>query len=240
MPAAIRFTDEATIEGVLVPFGSKDSYNTVFGLYTEFCTGMFPTRPLLWEHSLDPVTGADVIGRITDLWTTPRGLMMRATLDRTGKWFGKAREAIKRNVVGLSSGALAHAVKIEERTGRVLQWPIAEGSLVRVPAHPGAQITHHTVRADVMRSHFRSAGLPLDERALQRSLPPAWDGSGADALHYHNAYRAALRREARDLQRYSEEALRQEAREFVRTSQQLLLDEARRELAECRRLLDGL
>ena len=62
MPGALRFVDDATVEGILVPFGSQDSYGITFDASTEFMLNMFDRRPLLWHHALDPDVGAVPIG----------------------------------------------------------------------------------------------------------------------------------------------------------------------------------
>jgi hypothetical protein len=91
---------------------------------------------------------------------------MRALLDRASSLYSRVSSAIKKGVTGLSSGAIAHLVKIDDATGRVLRWPIAEGSITPEPANAHARISHHTVRQAALRSHFERAGLAFDEHRL--------------------------------------------------------------------------
>jgi hypothetical protein len=222
--AALRFTspDEATVEGLLCPFGVTDTYGTQFTPQTNFALSMFPdgARPLLWHHALDEETGADVIGRISRLTVTPAGLVMRAVLDKTSRWFANVRAAIKRGAVGLSSGSLGHLVSIDQ-AGNILSWPVIEGSLTPQPACAAAVITRHTGRADDARAHFRAAGLPVPD------LHPPRDGSAADATAQG---RRGQEQEAQYLR-----LLRREAREMVRTGHELVRQAQQNDLAALRR-----
>jgi hypothetical protein len=231
----LRFTGagDDVVEGLLCPFYVTDTFNTRFTPRTAFHLSMFPdgARPLMWHHGLDEETGATPVGRITQLWQTSQGLMMRAALDRAGTAFRKVRDAIKKGAVGLSSGSLAHLVSIDHQTGEILQWPVIEGSLTPAPACAAAVITRHTVRADAVRAHYRAAGLPVPDLP-PRGRPQAGDGSAADALHYHARYLTLLRRDARQLLRDGPTLLREVRQQQLAALNRYQLDLEARQL-EC-------
>jgi hypothetical protein len=164
----------------------------------------------MWHHGLDEETGSDPVGRITQLWTTPQGLMMRAVLDRAGQWYRKVRDSVRKGAVGLSSGSLGHLVAIDEHTGDILRWPVIEGSLTPAPACPAARITRHTIASATARAHYRAAGLPFDERRLPATGWKPRDGSAADALHFEAKYLRLRRRYAAEMVRSGREFIRQE------------------------------
>lgn len=165
----LRFTDTAQtmLEGLLVPYGGsfngRDSYGTFASRNTEFCLDWFPVRPFLYHHGLDAYTRATPIGRITTLEKRDAGIWMKAQLDAHNEYIDEIRKLVDAGALGLSSGAMAHLVEIDDKTGEWRQWPIVEGSLTPSPSNLLA-----TVDVQSFKSHCRAAGLETDDALFER------------------------------------------------------------------------
>jgi len=92
------------------------------------------TYPLLYEHGMNEVIGAEVIGRVVKTERDDIGLLIEAELERHARYLELVRALAERNALGLSTGAVAHLVR---REGNVIKtWPVVEVSLTPTPAEP--------------------------------------------------------------------------------------------------------
>lgn len=166
MATAVRWAGEAgegRLELLAIPYGGpfagQDSYGEHFSERTNLCLDWFPDdRPLLFHHGLDAGPGLEAVGRV--LGSTVRravdGVWVQAQLDRHHRYFDSIKELIDRGALYCSSGAMAHLVEVDARTGEILVWPWVEASLTPTPANPLARVTP----AEAAR-RFKAAGIPV-------------------------------------------------------------------------------
>lgn len=164
---AVKFVEgtEDEIEGLLLPWGGihngKDLDGEYFSAKTNFCLEWFPepaTRPLLYDHGLDPDAGPTVVGRIKSIEIkADTGGWMQAQLDKQSKYFAAIKEMVERGKLYLSSGAMAHLVQRGAK-GELLRWPVVEGSLTPTPANLLATVGYPEVA-----KHFKAIDVDLPE-----------------------------------------------------------------------------
>ena len=167
---AVRMVDGAddTIEGWGMPFGGpfggQDLYGEHFTAATDFALSWFPdsgqgSRPLLFHHALDADAGATPVGRVKSFeLRADIGMWTQAQLDKSSEYFAAIKEMVKAGRLFFSSGAMAHLVDVDKRSGEIKRWPWVELSLTPTPANLLA-----TVDMATASRHFKSAGLVLPE-----------------------------------------------------------------------------
>lgn len=64
------------------------------------------TYPLLYEHGMNEVIGAEVIGRVVKTQRDDIGLLIEAELERHARYLELVRALAERNALGLSTGAV--------------------------------------------------------------------------------------------------------------------------------------
>lgn len=168
---------EVDVVGLLLPFGGPfngvDLAGEKFTKATDFCLDWYQAdRPLLFQHGLDKDAGTSPIGRIKAIEMKADGGWMQAQLDASSEYFGAIKELIARGSVGLSSGAMAHLVEVDKKSGSITRWPVVEGSITPTPCNPMA-----VVELDAAKAHFKSAGLDAD------ALKAVWSAKQQDQLN---------------------------------------------------------
>jgi hypothetical protein len=200
MIPAVKFVDgdttETRIEGLLMPFGGpfkmagkpdgQDLYGEHFTPDTDFCLDWYKggVRPILYGHGLDSETSTVPVGWFDDLTVkADLGGWMQGQLDAQNEYYGGIKDLIKAGKLFLSSGAMAHLVDVDHKSGAIKRWPVVEGSLTPTPANLLA-----TVDVATAQRHFDMAGikttfpkpLAVVKASLHESLPAvksAMDGS---------------------------------------------------------------
>ena len=137
--------DEGNVSGWLAPFGGpfngKDIDGETFTPKTDFALDYYPTLPVLYGHGGDPEVGAAKVGEITLKEIRDQGVWVQGQLDRQSAYYAAIRELAEKGDMYWSSGALAHLVQRNAKTGEIKQWPIAEATLTLTPANPLAEAT---------------------------------------------------------------------------------------------------
>lgn len=131
----LRTTDDTlVIGGWGVVFGGQDLEGDEFTTETDFWLDRLPgPKPVLFEHSFDPVLGLKVLGQAR-VEVRDDGLWVEAQLERHHQYVEQIRRLVEAGALGWSSGAVAHLVR---RDGNIIKcWPIVEFSLTPVPAEP--------------------------------------------------------------------------------------------------------
>lgn len=130
-------TDQAArIGGYGVVFGGKDLDNQYFTKDTNFWfEQLSPTPPLLYSHGMDEAIGKAPIGTVTAKTVDDDGVFFEAEIQKSAAYATQVLELIRKGVMGMSSGAVAHLVEVA-RGGHIKSWPLAELSLTVTPAEP--------------------------------------------------------------------------------------------------------
>jgi HK97 family phage major capsid protein len=150
------------IGGYLIVWGNRsqrDLQGEYFTPQTELALEWFERRPVLYQHGLDDHLKANPIGVIDQLRADETGVWAEAQLDLRHRYADAVRRLIERGLLGWSSGSLPHLVEVA-RDGRIVRWPLVEGSLTPTPAEPR--------RTDVqtIKSAYEVLGLDTDRLAL--------------------------------------------------------------------------
>ncbi len=166
-PIAVKFADGAddVIEGPGMPFGGpfngQDAYGEHFTKSTDFALSWFPDdgRPLLYHHGLDSDAAIVPVGRVKGYEIKADiGVWTRAQLDKSSEYFGAIKELVKAGKLFFSSGAMAHLVEVDRKSGEIRRWPWVELSLTPTPANLLATVDFATAT-----KHYKSAGLDIPE-----------------------------------------------------------------------------
>lgn len=174
MPATITLThdtavkalsDKGCIGGYLVLWGSpaqKDLQGEYFTPETDLALKWYPRRPVLYHHGLDEAIKAEMIGALDVMTPDDTGLWVEAQLDMHDRWAQRVLELVERGVMGWSSGSLMHLVEVA-RDGKIIRWPVVEGSLTPTPAEPrqpNVSAKHYIADVTAVKHAYKSAGLP--------------------------------------------------------------------------------
>lgn len=163
MPDAVRTVHEdenvRIIEGLAYPFRGpfkgKDSYGTTFSARTNFYWDLFPdsqedpkfTRPLTYQHGFDAEVGLRRVGGWSPVRTNQRGVWVQAQLDKHDEYYSEIAEVLDADALAFSGGSAEHSVRIDRKTGEVLDWPAYELALTPTPSNPMAIIAARAAQA---------------------------------------------------------------------------------------------
>ena len=152
----LKALDEAgRIGGYLVVWGSprqRDVQGEYFTQETELGLDWYDRRPVLYHHGQDAALKSALVGVLDTLQADEIGLWAEAQLERRLRYFQALTELVKRGVLGWSSGSLPQLREVAS-DGRILRWPIVEGSLTPTPAEP-----RHT-EIQSLKSAYAALGL---------------------------------------------------------------------------------
>lgn len=176
-PTALKsLNDTGRVGGYLIVWGSpsqKDLTGEYFTPQTDLGLNWYSKRPALYHHGLDGVMKAAVIGEIDVLKEDETGVWAEAQLDLRKRYVQVVQKLIDKGVLGWSSGSLPHLVQ-KAADGRILEWPIVEGSMTPSPAEP------RRTEISAIKSAYEELG--LDTTALQISESPEAGEQSAPAL----------------------------------------------------------
>lgn len=166
MDYAVKFVDghDDLIEGMLAPFGGTDLTGEHFTPETNFELDWFDERPLLYAHGTDGAIKTSVIGRMK-LEPTDKGIWMQAQLDKNHAYKDAVAELIGKGALGLSAGSIErfYIPGRDARTGAIKHFPIVEGSLTPMPAHPGALLAPFASKSLDVIEHLAVLGVAVPE-----------------------------------------------------------------------------
>jgi HK97 family phage major capsid protein/HK97 family phage prohead protease len=134
--AELKFRADGTpvVAGYGVVYGERDLEGDTFTPETKF--GAMADLPVFYDHAQQSVKALDnEIGRVVSVKADDKGLWFEAEIDKAHEYADQVLELVKRGVVGLSTGAVSHLVRRDERKA-LKRWPIAELSLTVTPAEP--------------------------------------------------------------------------------------------------------
>lgn len=148
MAPAIRTISETklvhVVEGRLSyggPFDGRDSYGTFFSARTNWALDLHPTGiPVLFNHGFEDDFGMDPIGYsapTASFRSDSAGLIVQLLLAKDHPYYAsRVRPLLDANGLGLSQGSAEHSVRIDQKSGEVLTWPIHELSLTPTESNP--------------------------------------------------------------------------------------------------------
>ncbi len=155
-PPALKALDEnGRIGGYLVVWGSpaqRDLQGEYFTPETELGLDWYDRRPALYHHGQDAALKSALVGVLDTLRADEIGLWAEAQLERRLRYFRALVQLVKRGALGWSSGSLPQLREVAS-DGRILRWPIVEGSLTPTPAEP------RQTRIQSLKSAYAALGL---------------------------------------------------------------------------------
>lgn len=159
--------NEWVLEVLGVPYGGpiagKDYQGQYFTERTNLMMDIGDERPVIYYHgdnpSGKPEMNVDVIGRAKAVRRDSKGLWFEVILDKGKKYAARVYQAALRGAAKASSGTVDYLVRWTQ-DGELLQWPVAELSLLdavggRIPANPYATVS--------VKALFSDAGIDLPE-----------------------------------------------------------------------------
>jgi HK97 family phage major capsid protein len=156
---------EGRVGGYLIVWGNvkeRDLQGEYFTPETELRLDWYERRPMLYHHGMDGQLKAAPIGVIDVLRVDDTGVWAEAQLDLRQRYAQVVQRLVERGVLGWSSGSLPHLVEVA-KDGRIVRWPIIEGSLTPTPAEPR--------RTDVQTIKSAYEALGLDVGRIDPSPP---------------------------------------------------------------------
>jgi hypothetical protein len=146
-----------------IPFGGPDKGKDLDGEFfdreTDIKPRWFRERPVLFHHAMDQ-TVKDADFGIQELDDEPEddGWWGTMWLERSNRYWEQVDAMLRAGKMYGSSGAVAHLVRTNHKTGHIEVWPHAEQTLTLTPANPYARITAAKAVAG-----FTSAGIALPD-----------------------------------------------------------------------------
>ncbi len=159
MQTTVKMLDAGAgrIGGYLVVWGSpgaRDLHGEYFTPQTDLALAWYSRRPVLYQHGRDGHLKTAVIGVLDTLRPDDVGLWAEAQLDLRQRYVRAVRALVARGALGWSSGSLPHLVEVEQ-DGRIVRWPVIEGSLTPTPAEPRRS------DAQTIKSAYAQLGLDM-------------------------------------------------------------------------------
>lgn len=156
--ATVKFAagSDSILEGLAIPYGGpfngRDLDGEFFTKDTNFCLDWFPSRPLIYDHGLDPTIKTAVVGGTVAVMPQEEGIWTRVQLDVRNRYLRAIQELVQKSALGFSSGAMAHLVRVDNQSGEIKQWPWVELSTTPTPSNPDAIV--YTVKSRVALEHL--------------------------------------------------------------------------------------
>lgn len=191
------------VEGLAFPFQGRDTYGTFFSARTNFEWPLFDDlvpgatrageepryiRPTTYHHGFDQDFGLTKDGMRVGGWSPIRtdddGVWVRAQIDKRHTYYAtRLGPLLDAGALGLSGGSAEHSVRIDQKTGEVLDWPAYELALTPVESNPLAQIAARAgdvlAALRIVEDPGAAASIPAVLATAARFSPSAWDASAA-------------------------------------------------------------
>lgn len=169
---AVKALDEGSgrVGGYLIAWGgpqARDLHGEYFTHETALALDWFERRPALYHHGLDGTIKAALVGVIDTLRCDDLGLWAEAQLDLRERYVQAVYTLVQAGKLAWSSGSLPHLVEVAA-DGRILRWPLVEGSLTPSPAEP------RRTSVQTLKSAYVALGLD----AARLEIPEAMNLNG--------------------------------------------------------------
>lgn len=188
---AIRTVSETddihVIEGRLAfggPFNGRDTYRTFFSARTDWVLDLHPEGvPVLFNHGFDPEFGLSTLGRsepTASFRTDADGVWVQLQLDKRQKYYAtRVRPLLDAGGLGLSQGSAEHSIRIDQKSGEVLLWPLGEISLTPTEANPWNVVATRSAETVAMLRIVAADPHKPATRAYSEAASDAAMGAGA-------------------------------------------------------------
>ncbi len=191
--------DVHEIEGLAYPFRGRDTYGTFFSARTDYHWDLFPdvvpatdpaarsdgtpsyVRPLTFHHGFDADFGLERIGGWSPVRMDADGVWVRAQIDKRKAYYAtRIQPLLAAGALGMSGGSAEHSVRIDQRSGEVLEWPAYELALTPVESNPLAQLATRAGETVTIIDGREEPTEPSSAKPTAvRYSPAAWDASAA-------------------------------------------------------------
>jgi hypothetical protein len=177
---AIKAVGDFEIDILAVPFGGRDSDGQWFDDRTDVKDDVFKTPLVVYQHGIaQGAKGLDetpvIVGKAVSGTLEKRldGWHVRVVLDKTVKYAQQLMEAVKKGLVAVSSGSIAHLARLDiggkliqyekSRPGRIAVWPLAEISIWEKGNGNVQPANQFAMALPAMKAMYRDAGLPFPD-----------------------------------------------------------------------------
>ena len=144
------------------PFKGKDLDGEFFDRETDIKPHWFKARPVMFHHGQDATAKDEDYGeQELDAAPDADGWWGTVWLNRSARYWAEVDSMLRAGKMFGSSGAIAHLVRKDHKTGHIEVWPHAEQTLTPTPANPYARITAAKAIAG-----FTSAGIAVPDDLL--------------------------------------------------------------------------
>lgn len=138
--SALKTFPDGRVGGYLIMFGGQDLTGDYFTPETDLKWAESETRPALYHHGQDETLNGRELG---DGWKRVKvddiGLWVETQLNLRDEYEQAIYELVRVNKLGLSSGTAPHMI-IKEDDGKIVRWPVIEGSITPTPAEPRTSV----------------------------------------------------------------------------------------------------
>lgn len=151
--SAVKALGDGRVGGYLVVFtdpSRKDLGGDYFTRETDYCLDWYPIRPALYQHALDGTIKTAKLGDLT-VKMDDVGIWAEAQLNLADMYIRAVYRMVEAKKLGWSSGSVEHLAK-KLADGRIVRWPIIEGSLTPTPAFP--PIYPQTTRVTTLKAYL--------------------------------------------------------------------------------------
>jgi hypothetical protein len=114
--------------------------------------------PALYHHGRDAAAKYTPIGVIDTMVVDEIGLWTETQLDMANQYAVEVQKLARKKALGASSGTLPAARKVG-KDGKILEWPIIEGSFTPTPCEPRLR----QLGVTEVKSIYQESGLTLPE-----------------------------------------------------------------------------
>ena len=169
--ATIKSFEDRTLEVLGAPFGGhldgKDTDEQFFSPKTDFMVQVGDTRPVIYYHGKSPKGVNMLKPEVIGVATVSR-------IDGAGVWFDvklglslladRVLTAAAEGLAKASSGAINYLIRVAEKTGEILTWPLAELSLF--DTGPGRQPANQLASV-ALKAMYNDAGIDMPKAFTQ-------------------------------------------------------------------------
>lgn len=157
----LKSISENRFGGYLVIWGSpaqKDLTGEYFTPTTDLGLDWYPTRPALYHHGLDKAIKASLIGVIDTLQKDDTGVWAEAQINKANRYWKSIQDLIAKGKLSWSSGSAINLVE-KDKDGRIVRWPIVEGTVTPTPAEPR---NTHVIPVKAVIPAYKALNIPTD------------------------------------------------------------------------------